>query len=395
MSVSRDLQVGDACFAKVKGFIPYPAVIQGRKSSGKNVKFSVLFFETKETANVGAESVWTVMPDTVKKFVTAKTLERKNFKHAFVEMEKYLEKVTEEIVIETFGVDREGEVGKLVESGGGKEEDFDEFHFEFNNLKSDKENLVKTAFVARRRCEQKMPDQEATVLEVETDSVSKTNTQDSSNDLLELEITEMPLNKDKSWVCDDCGAVFENNKAFTDHVLDHIINETLAPKTALSATKNSSNNAKEATKKKGSDVEDKTAKKSSKANPKKKENILAGVLEEGNSMEKEIKDQQSSLGLDLTSMETRKKKKANPKKKTKEKKNRRSKTLRESELDADKAFEEKIVIKDDKAFHCKLCPEFVTSVKLLARSHALSCGTKKKLGRRVKKKVCDECGGRC
>ena len=80
------------------------------------------------------------------------------------------------------------------------------------------------------------------------------------------------------------------------------------------------------------------------------------------------------------------KKKIAPKKKPK-------KTLRDDELELNRAFAEKITMRVDNSFTCKDCPKFVTSVRLLARTHAQSCSSqkKKKVGIRSKKWSCPEC----
>ena len=83
------LEVGDPCFAKVKGWIPYPARITAIKNSGKKLKFKVLFYETNETNEVASDCVWPVTPDTVKKLVTSKTLKRKYFLPAFDQLRKF------------------------------------------------------------------------------------------------------------------------------------------------------------------------------------------------------------------------------------------------------------------------------------------------------------------
>ena len=51
------------------------------------------------------------------------------------------------------------------------------------------------------------------------------------------------------------------------------------------------------------------------------------------------------------------------------------KTLREDEVNGNKAFTDKIEVKDA-FFYCKSCSEFSTASKLKARCHALSCGKK-------------------
>ena len=53
-------------------------------------------------------------------------------------------------------------------------------------------------------------------------------------------------------------------------------------------------------------------------------------------------------------------------------------------------------MKADNFFYCKDCPGFVTSARLLARTHAQSCGSKKKqTGRRPKRISCPDCGAFC
>ena len=65
-------------------------------------------------------------------------------------------------------------------------------------------------------------------------------------------------------------------------------------------------------------------------------------------------------------------------------------------MELDSAFAEKIVMKNDNEFHCKDCPIFVTSIRLLARTRAQSCSSKKKkAGCKPKKIYCAECGAAC
>ena len=104
---------------------------------------------------------------------------------------------------------------------------------------------------------------------------------------------------------------------------------------------------------------------------------------------------QSAAKLSDEPPSTKKQIKANKGKKTKGKVSgiiSKGKTLRESEMEVNEAFADKIVVKEDNTFHCRFCPLFVTSVKLLAKSHAQSCDTKKKKGRLAKQIQCNECG---
>ena len=66
------------------------------------------------------------------------------------------------------------------------------------------------------------------------------------------------------------------------------------------------------------------------------------------------------------------------------------KTLREDEADGNKAFADKIEVKDN-CFYCKSCSEFSTVSKLKARCHALSCGKKKPKTRTRKLSPCLLC----
>ena len=63
----------------------------------------------------------------------------------------------------------------------------------------------------------------------------------------------------------------------------------------------------------------------------------------------------------------------------------------ESQQEVDSAFNEKIIVKEDR-FLCKNCPDFVTIHRLEARTHGLICGLTKKIGRKSKKYKCPECG---
>ena len=75
---------------------------------------------------------------------------------------------------------------------------------------------------------------------------------------------------------------------------------------------------------------------------------------------------------------------------------KRGKTLREDESDLNRLFAEKISVNDDGSFTCKDCPDFATVVRLLARTHAKTCGTvKKKVGRTAKRRPCTVCGTVC
>ena len=83
--------------------------------------------------------------------------------------------------------------------------------------------------------------------------------------------------------------------------------------------------------------------------------------------------------------------KAVRKKKAKQKKSpsKLVKSLQEDEVEANKLFAEKIVMKEDFYF-CKFC-KFSSSAKMRARSHAGTCGKLKKKGRAAKESKCLQC----
>ena len=51
---------GEPCFAKVRGFIPYPAKIMGRSERVRKEKYAVLFYGTAETADIEPGMMWPV-----------------------------------------------------------------------------------------------------------------------------------------------------------------------------------------------------------------------------------------------------------------------------------------------------------------------------------------------
>ena len=363
--------VGDPCFAKVKGWIPYPARVVGRSSHVKKVKFSVLFYATKETGEIGSENLWPVTPKTVQKLVTAKTLQRKHFKEAWNEMGQHHD---EAILSKTEGSEDEGSTQKvmndeLVEESLESEshpvarevdpsEVDDEFRFDFNNLFGTENPGLKVTGVKEHEV----------VNENESDDLEKLPSIDDVAKVDQVQTTD----DDKSWDCDDCGEVILGSKAFLDHVIVHAVNEKKASSDANTAAASSGTD-------KGSKVMKPVTRPIKRKIKRKKSASNIGAAT----------DITEVVTSQPTKQKDKSKKQAPPKKSVKAKK---SKTLRESELEINEAFGEKILVKDDGSFHCKSCPLFVTSVSLLARSHAQSCGIMKKLGRRTRKLSCGDCG---
>ena len=67
------------------------------------------------------------------------------------------------------------------------------------------------------------------------------------------------------------------------------------------------------------------------------------------------------------------------------------KSLRDDEAAGNKAFREKIEVREE-FFFCNVCPKFSTASKMKARCHALSCGKNKKRSRFRKSSPCLLCG---
>ena len=139
MTGCTEMNIGAPVFAKVKGWMPYPARITGLKK-----KVQVLFYETEEINEVGYDCVWLVNPDTVKKLVTQKTLKRKYFRQAFEKMRLYhkisigseadlkdktkLKEVEEEIIVE---IEEQSEAEDNQNNPVEAEDSFDE---DFNDI---------------------------------------------------------------------------------------------------------------------------------------------------------------------------------------------------------------------------------------------------------------------
>ena len=354
--------VGDPCFAKVKGWIPYPGRVLSRVKTVKKTKFSILFYGTNEINEVGVENVWHVNPQTVKKMVTEKTLLRKLFSPAWEEMKK---QHSAALNIQEDMNDERDKAAEIIDEGSNEREEVtvpgdsvtdefdDEFSLDFNYLTSKKPVLGNKVIVAK---EKEVP-VDKVVVPLENESLDLASSIEGEMDTSEGEdVAEEPTkDEEKSWDCLDCGAVIVGEKAFIDHVIDHALEEK-------AASIEGSKGAKSKRKRKGNNASN--AKPEDSASP-------------------------ETANNKPTRPKVKSKTRALPKKPARAKK---SKTLRESELETNDAFVEKIVTKEDGTFHCKNCPMFVTSVRLLARSHAQSCSIKKKMGRRSKKSHCDECG---
>ena len=361
---------GDPCFAKVKGYIPYPGRVLGRVENVKKPKLTVKFYGTNEVNDVAVENVWHVTFQNVKKMVTEKSLQRKFFKPAWEEMK---EQHIEVMKIEEDRDDERDKAADMTKEGSNQSDEMtipgdsvpdesdEEFSLDFNYLTNKKQDMGKKVMAEKKK---EVP-AEQVVVPLGKESLDLVDSFEGEMDTFEVEDVgeEHSNGKEKSWDCHDCGAIIVGEKGFIDHLFDHALEEKAASVEGSKA-------AKPKSKKTGTIPDKSTTRNVNNAKPE-----------------------------DSTSPEISKKKTAKPSKsKTrglnkKPVRAKKSKTLRESEIETNDAFVDKIVTKQDGTFHCKNCPMFVTSVRLLARSHAQSCRIKKKMGRRrLRKSHCDECG---
>ena len=117
---------GDPCFAKVKGFIPYPAKILERIKMVKKEKYSVLFYGEKKTADIEVGNLWPVTSESIKKLVTATSLSRKGFSAGYSEMKVEHELPGEGVKTSSGGI---GGAGQPLSMADDDEFDDDEMDF--------------------------------------------------------------------------------------------------------------------------------------------------------------------------------------------------------------------------------------------------------------------------
>ena len=117
---------GDPCFAKVKGFIPYPAKILKRIKVMKKEKYSVLFYGEEKTADIDVGNLWPVTSESIKKLVSATSLSRKGFSAGYLEM-----KVEHDLPSEGVETSSGGISGADQPLSKAEEDEFDEFEMDF------------------------------------------------------------------------------------------------------------------------------------------------------------------------------------------------------------------------------------------------------------------------
>ena len=138
----RKFAAGDPCFAKVRGWIPYPAKILRRTKNVKKEKYSVLFYGTAESADVEVAKIWSVTAESVNKFMSVSSLSKKAFRAGYEEMkvEHGLIDViptgdgNEEDETKTLEISKPDMCGKVCIKATSEIDVDDEFDFNFNYI---------------------------------------------------------------------------------------------------------------------------------------------------------------------------------------------------------------------------------------------------------------------
>ena len=351
-------KVGDPCFAKVRGFIPFPAKIVERKATTK-VKFAVEFYGTKETNDVGLENLWEVTSSNIQKFVNKKSLSRKYFQSGYEEMLQLhqLGEHTGNAPIEESGVTKDT-------SDPETDEEYD-FQFDYNVSRKkalERKSRVLGVDATGEKYVEEIRVEEIEILDQEVMMVDGNADIQSANEVVKA-VTDEEIavieETSESTTCLQCNQTLNSQKALVDHVFDHHVMMQKTPGFQVqggNASLESFIEERDAT----VDSPEITGKEG------------AGTAE-------------PSVGRGRSNLQKKNKSKNNTT-------NKGFKSLREAEIDLNAAFAEKIEVREDETFHCKACKTFHTGVKLLARSHAQFCGSKKTTGRRVKTISCSECG---
>ena len=364
---------GDPCFAKVKGYIPYPAKILTKSKMVKKEKYSVLFYGEKKTADIEVGNLWPVTSESIKKLVTATSLSRKGFSAGYFEMKVEHDLPGEEVKTSSGGI---GGAGQPLSMADDDEFDDDEMDF-FKSIG----------------------------LERKGKNPKNTNTDDEARDIGQEEVSiGVQGGVEKA---DEEGDQIEEKEP--EHRLAEVI--SVADQVPGEAEVMLQSGFMEE-----GDVAEETFDKikigeKDRAEIEFEEADVPAVSKENDVIEGEELLRQDETGGEVKGSvapgnNRNKGKPAKPTKKsskpTKKSKLRKAapkkkgKTLREDEMELNNLFDEKIVVKADNSFYCKDCPGFVTSVRLLARTHAQSCGSKKKqTGRRPKRISCSDCGALC
>ena len=337
MDKKNKFTAGAPCFAKVKGYCAYPAKVLERSKNVKKEKYSVKFYGTDENAVLDPSSMWPVTEETIGRFVTPGTLKRWRFKPGYEEMMR-----SHGLLV--------GDSEK--DCGVNKEKDEEE-----EKVNSDDEYSFDVA--AHAVSYNKSSFFKALVKDIDEDIDSE------SDDDINFGIGKKTGPLRKLTMETEAGENLENKQE----------EEYVGPVKESAAEKSTASDAEE--------------------------DLVTVVVGEELNEPVDPTFHEKSMILETVGRKGRKNTESSKKakKSSKQKKaitKKRGKTLKEDEADLNRIFAEKININEDGSFSCKDCPDFATVFRLLARTHAKTCGTvKKKVGRKVKNRPCTVCGIVC
>ena len=363
--------IGDYCFAQAKTFPWWPSLIvnrQERKSKkGSKILFSVVFFGTNGSALVPPSDLKSLTPESIKDCVTKTALKRKYYKEGFKEMislSGFHEK--DKLLVEEVKLSQEK---YEAEQNSIAEERFVKERF-LSYL--DLTPVPAEASLAARQDEASLPPQQAEASPLDPlQAEASTSEFKITNSALDLDLIDefepvkivCLMNQIvESYFCEDCSIKFVCETTFEMHKY----------------REHSRVNAEDELDEDG---------------------IYFGNSKRTN--QSEI-SRVSLTAEDVTGVTKTKKKVKSPslpsiKSKTVKSKSKKQKgnsrlvrSLREDEMEGNKVFIENVEIRDN-YFFCKLCSKYSSTVKLLARSHVVSCGKVKRKGRPAKETECLQC----
>ena len=343
----ESLKIGDFCFAHVKGFPWWPAVITNKEEriikKGTTVVFSVLFYGTNESASLPPTELRCLSEENVGKCVNKGALRRKHYKEGFDQMLKEQASIQIE----------EERLSQVILP--------EEEKATFEEEKKNQEEFLSS--VGLRKA---LPVCEMDKIEANSNADTEPAIDDLEFDMEELE----PV-------------------------------ATVCKMTQLGERLDGSDNAEEDDDNEESDILFGNTKSVAVARP-------SSLLTTRDPKDSHDDDRSDPKNADPTRSVKSTEKKRDPKRTGKKnspmiqkmKPNRKGqqkgtsklvRSLQEDESEGLKKFNENVEVKDG-YFVCKICCKFSSTTKLLAQSHVIKCGTYKKKGRPVKKSECLYCG---
>ena len=335
------LKAGDCCFAHVKGHPWWPAIIVKKIDQGKKRNF-VSFYGADEAAWLPDQELRGVSEETIQEYKTPASLRRKHFKEGFKEMMDECQKIKKNPAkVRTSKVFQD--ISNTLELPKKQSTSTSKVKIGQSNQNGMSEYLCKLNVVLEQS---ESPDIDI-VVKIEPDDLD--GSVDSILDLLGNRSLDAKVQSCST--CEDCGKLFSSRAHLEMHSCSADLEDLEAEEPGIHF---------------GNNVDISKKKTKSKQNSSKP---VAVKVCKGPSKLKAV----------------------NGGKKKKRGGNNVVKTLREEELDNQKAFKEHVEVKDG-IFHCRICKKFSSLTELLAKSHVVSCGKRRKRGRPLKISTCLECG---